>query len=181
MTKRNVFFIVSIACLGIFILFGAYVWQGDTVYSNEVNTSNEAYAEQAKEPQENAIVLEDQPVKIAETLPVPATPYYTSESQEPSTPELQDKTSIPGAKVGDIIKLGDVEMLVTKAPVRHKIIDITVEGNTSDKPPKLIRAENNQIIYEIPADVDIKMDVTEKITFDKSALYYENEDKKAGN
>ena len=74
---------------------------------------------------------------------------------------------ITGAKVGDIIKLGDVEMQLTKAPTRHKIIDITLSGNSFDQPPELIRSENNRIMYEIPADVDVHMDVTEKITFDQ--------------
>ncbi|WP_169726462.1 hypothetical protein [Desulfotruncus alcoholivorax] len=148
------------------ILCGVYIWQGEIVHSTESGTNIESDAIVA-EQQENPAVPDNQPVKKPATTPVPATPYYSANPQPSPQADLPEQAFISGTKVGDIIKFGDVEMQVTKAPARHKIIDITLSGNSFDQPPELIRSENNRIMYEIPADVDVHMDVTEKIVFNQ--------------
>lgn len=193
MTRREIFFIVSIACFGIFILIGAYLWRGNAVYSKEIDINKEIYTKQAEELQKEekaAKVSQANPVKTQSANPVGATAnppaavnptpavtpgnvYNTPSNPAPPAAAKSSSSFIaPGCRVGDVVKLGDVEMIVTKSTARHKVIDITLKGNTSDQPPRLIRTENNRIIYEIPADVDVNVDVTEKTTIDKSPLFY---------
>lgn len=143
---------VSIACLGVLILCGTFIWKEEAVYVKESSAAIESDTN-VTEPQKTAAV--------------PAAPYYSANPQLSPQPDPPENVPISGAKVGDIIKLGDVEMQVTKAPARHKIIDITLNGNSFDQPPELIRSENNRIMYEIPADVDVHMDLTEKIILDQ--------------
>ncbi|SFG88924.1 hypothetical protein SAMN05660649_03031 [Desulfotomaculum arcticum] len=143
---------VSIACLGVLILCGTFIWKGETGYGEESIAANESAAEVA-EPQKTAAA--------------PATPYYSASPQPSPQPDPLEQMFISGAKVGDIIKLGDVEMQVTKAPAKHKVIDLTLSGNSLNQSPELIRSENNRIMYEIPADVDVHLDITEKIIFDQ--------------
>lgn len=182
MTKREIFFIVSLACLGIFILFGSYLWKENAVYSQEMEYSKGTYTKQAAEPQKKTIdsqATSSNPVSnttnpAAAVAPTVATPPGNVQAQQsnPAPPVALQSFITSGSKVGDIVKLGDLEMIVTKATARHKVIDITLKGNTPEQPPRLVLAENNRIVYEIPADVDVNMDVTEKVTIEKSPLFY---------
>lgn len=186
MTRREIFYIVSLACLGVFILLGAYLLKENVSYSNEMQSSKEFYAgqtEELKKEGKKPKASQANPVKAPSTNPVsiatdPTTTTATGNVQNmqpDSAPQAALKSNsfiTPGCKVGDIVKLGDVEMIVTKSTARHKVIDITLKGNTPEQPPKLILTENNRIVYEIPADVDVNMDVTEKTTIDKSPIFY---------
>lgn len=193
MTKRDIFFIVSLACLGIFILFGAYLWRENYVYSKEMDQNKDLYTKQLEELQKEektAKVSQSSPSKTqpANSVGTTANPsaavnppaaVNSGNVQNPS-PNPASSSSVknstlfiaPGAKVGDIVKLGEVEMIVTKSTARYKVIDITLKGNTPEQPPRLVLTDNNRIVYEIPADVDVNVDVTEKTTIDKSPLFY---------
>lgn len=194
MTKREMFFIISLACLGIFILIGAYLLGESRAYSKEIAVK-ESFAQQesetpngsdnSKTSQNNSV-----PTNTANTTTNPtssASPKTATNSTAAATPDsVKNQSSsptptpatakinysfIPGSKVGDIVKIGDVEMIVTKSTARHKVIDITLKGNTSNQPPRLVLTDNNRIVYEIPADVDVNMDVTGKTVVDKSPFY----------
>lgn len=186
MTRREIFYIVSLACLGVFILLGAYLLKENVSYSNEMQSSKELYTGQAQE-----LKKEEKAPKASQANPVktlPADPVSTATNPTTSTangsvqnvqpdpvPQATLKSNnftTPGCKVGDIVKLGEVEMIVTKSTARHKVIDITLKGNSLEQPPRLVLTENNRIVYEIPADVDVNMDVTEKTTIDKSPIFY---------
>ncbi|NPV73028.1 MAG: hypothetical protein HPY89_04415 [Pelotomaculum sp.] len=192
MTRREIFFTVSIAFFGLIILLGAYLWKENYVSLKEREFNQESYTKQAEELQK-----EGTPAKAAQSSPAsaqPASPAQTranpapattpgSVSNPPSTPAPPAAASInniiaSGSKVGDLIKFGDVEMIVTKTSSRHKVIDITLTGNTSEQAPKLILSKNNRIVYEVPADVDVNVNVTEKTVIDKSPLF--DEESKAG-
>lgn len=189
MTKREIFYIVSLACLGVFILLGAYLFKGNVSYSNELQSSKELNAGQTEElkkeekapkaSQTNPVTPSTNPVSTATNL---TTTTGNAQNMQPdSAPQAALKGNsfiTPGCKVGDIVKLGEVEMIVTKSTAKHKVIDITLKGNTPEQPPRLVLAENNRIVYEIPADVDVNMDVTEKTTIEKSPLF--NGEQKAG-
>lgn len=206
MNKREIFFIVSLACLGIFILLGVYLWKENYASKKTVEFNKESYAGQAEDPRNGekaagaARTGQTQPAGSVPAAKNTGTAATTGKGQDqpanpeaganpgsvpgpPSSPSLQAAAKInsiiaSGSKVGDIIKFGDVEMVVTKSTARHKIIDITLKGNTSEQPPKLILSKDNRIIYEIPADVDINVNVTEKTVIDKSPPFYGGE--KAG-
>ena len=66
-------------------------------------------------------------------------------------------------------------MVVTKATNKHKVIDITITGNKSGQPPKPILVKPNRIVYEIPANVDLNVDLTEKTIIEKSSVFYNNQ------
>lgn len=186
MTRREIFFIVSLACLGVFILLGAYLLRGNPSYSKELESSQESFTKQLEELQkaeQTAKASQANSVKTQSTNPVSATtnpitavtPGNVQNTQPGLAPTSAVKSNsfiTPGCKVGDIVKLGEVEMIVTKSTARHKVIDITLKGNTPEQPPRLVLTENNRIVYEIPADVDVNVDVTEKTTIDKSPLFY---------
>jgi len=193
------FFIISLACLGIFILIGAYLLGESRAYSKEIAVK-ESFTQQenetpngsdnSKTPLNNSVKV--QPTNTANTTTNPTSttsPNTVTNSATAATPDSVKSQSsstapaaaatktnysfIPGSKVGDIVKIGDVEMIVTKSTARHKVIEITLKGNTSNQPPVLILTDNNRIVYEIPADVDVNMDVTEKTVVDKSPFYNE--------
>ncbi len=166
MKRRNIFFAISFVCLSIFILSCAYLIKEDNTYSN---------AQQEEEQQKEASNTE--PVPAIVNPVTPATKYTDSPQQTTSqliTPAednnavIEDNYLVPGCKVGDIVKLGDVELLVTQATERYKVIEIAIEGNESGEQPKLILQEPDKIIYEIPADVDVNVDVSEKVHINKS-------------
>ncbi len=189
------FFIISLACLGVFILIGAYLLGESRAYSKEIAVK-ESFAQQENEtPNGSSNSSQNNPVKVQPTNTANTTtnptsttsPKTVTNSTAAATPD-SDKSqssstatasaaakinysSVPGSKVGDIVKIGDVEMVVTKSSARHKVIDITLKGNTSNQPPRLVLTDNNRIVYEIPADVDVNMDVTEKTVVDKSPFY----------
>jgi len=192
------FFIISLACLGIFILIGAYLWGESRAQSQGMAFNKESYSQQADETANpvksqpaNSVSTTTKPTVAASSTPasnpaatstpaVVATPLTTANpgnvqaSPSNPAPTVAAKSSYfvtPGTKVGDIVKIGDVEMIVTKSTARHKVIDITLKGNTEGQPPRLVLTDNNRIVYEIPADVDVNMDVTEKTVVDKSPLF----------
>ncbi|OPY57872.1 MAG: cytoskeletal protein RodZ [Pelotomaculum sp. PtaU1.Bin035] len=177
MTRRDFFITGSLIFLGIIILIGAYLWQGNNASSKEIENIKQTYAKQAEELQKEEKNTNTPQTNQANTksgnstqpASNPTTPAATgSVPNSPSNPALSAEAKInsltaSGCKVGDTIKFGDVEMVVTKSPSKHKVIVITLKGNTADQPPQLITSGNNRIIYEIPADVDVNVDVTEKI------------------
>lgn len=210
MTRREIFFIVSLACSGIFILIGAYLLGESRAHLQEMAFNQESYAQQEDEKANGSNNL-----KTSQTNPVKVQPTNTANTTTNQTAPASPKAALtptaaanpaasanpgnvqnplsntassanvnnnyffgPGCKVGDIVKLGDVEMIVTKSTARYKVIDITLKGNTSAQPPRLVLTDNNRIVYEIPADVDVNLDVTEKSVIDKSPLF--NGDQKAG-
>lgn len=181
---------VSLACLGLFILLGIYIWKSSAATpvkmeyyaGQDAGQAGDPAGQETGEPQSRPNTKGNS-TNTAETKKVnhatPAKPgaVYGSTSQNaastttPSTAQNQiPKTNttangginVPGSKVGDIIKIGDVEMVVTKVANTHKIIDITLTGNTTGQPPKLVLVDQNRIVYEIPAGVDIKVDLKEK-------------------
>lgn len=191
MTRREIFFIVSFVCLGIFLLFGIYMWKETKANVKEVEFSKEIYTEQLEELQK-----EEQPAKTGQTGTAKTQSSNTANTgvnpntaATSSSPASSSNAASAAAakinslinsesKVGDTVKLGDVEMMVTKSTARHKVIEITLTGNTPQQQPKLILMEYNRILYEIPADVDVNVDITEKVVIDKSPIV--NEEKKAG-
>jgi len=190
MTRREIFLAGTLICLGIFILFGIYLWKENNADSKEVELNKQTYTRQATELQnaeKNSTVPQ---TNQASTQPAGSatgsantekTPNTTSRSAQPAT--NSNSLFNTACKVGDVIKFGDVEMLVTQSTVRHKVIDITLDGNNSAQPPRLVLSQNNRIVYEIPADVDVNVDVTEKIEIEKSPLLNNinnKEEKKAG-
>jgi len=191
MSRREILFVGLLVCLGIIIIFGAYLWKSNNANSKEMEANKQTYAKQAEELQKAEKTGKSPQVNPAgtqntnSTQPAanPTTPATTSiVPNQPSTiaPTASAKSTnsiASGSKVGDIIKLGDVEMVVTKSTSKYKVIDITLKGNTPDQPPKLILTENNRIVYEIPADVDVDVNVTEKTKVEQSPFF---EEKKAG-
>jgi len=213
-TRQEIFYMVSLACLGLLILLGVYIWKSNAAYPVEtgyIAGQTNAPAEQGKSELQSAQELEGggsdtAPASVNQGTPAtsgaatavkPATPAAPSavpgssppgatsaatpsaaQNQAPkTTPAAKNNVIVPGCKVGDIITLGDVEMVVTKATNTYKVIDITITGNTSGQPPKLVLVNQNRIIYEIPADVDINVDLTEKTATEKSSLFYGSENK----
>lgn len=209
MTRREIFFLVSLACLGVLILIGAYLWKENRAFSRDLDEVYTRQAEDLQKEEKDAKVSQAYPgknmltkpslfaatPKVApapgtvgtgsagptQASPAPATPGNVhSPAPAPAPPAPPPAPPAPakssyialGAKVGDIVKLGDVEMIVTKSTARHKVIDITLKGNDPDQAPRLILTDNNRIVYEIAADVDVNVDVTEKTTIDKSPIFY---------
>ncbi|OPX88879.1 MAG: hypothetical protein A4E52_01160 [Pelotomaculum sp. PtaB.Bin013] len=193
MSKKEIQLIGLLACLGFVIIIGVYLWRGASANSIEMETSKQAYAKQIEDLQKagktdkstQANSAGAQSTNSTQSAANQTTPAATSAIPNPaptSTPASTVKSTnsiAAGSKVGDIVKLGDVEMVVTKSTTKYKVIDITLNGNTPDQPPKLLLTENNRIIYEIPADVDVDVNVTEKTKTDQSPLF--NGVKKAGN
>ncbi|MDF9407874.1 hypothetical protein L7E55_05790 [Pelotomaculum isophthalicicum JI] len=193
MSKKEIQLIGLLACLGFVIIIGVYLWRGASANSKEMETSKQAYAKQIEDLQKagktdkstQANSAGAQSTNSTQSAANQTTPAATSAIPNPaptSTPASTVKSTnsiAAGSKVGDIVKLGDVEMVVTKSTTKYKVIDITLNGNTPDQPPKLLLTENNRIIYEIPADVDVDVNVTEKTKTDQSPLF--NGVKKAGN
>ncbi len=201
MTRQEIFYVVSLACLGLFILLGIYIWKGSAVTPGEteyIASQADDLADQGEskpQPQQEskgsgsdtaATTTANQATPTAPSAVSSSTPKNTAstttlsaeQSQAPkATPTANNSIIVPGCKVGDIITLGDVEMVVTKATSTHKVIDITITGNTSGQPPKLVLVDQNRIIYEIPADVDINVDVTEKAAIEKSPLFNASQNK----
>ncbi|MHB1044328.1 MAG: hypothetical protein ACYC0Q_16075 [Eubacteriales bacterium] len=199
MTRREIFFFVSLAYLGIFILIGAYLWKENRTYYRDLEGINTSQAEDLQKEETDFQVSQTYSGKALATkqapgsnaskgaavpgavsagstgtvkgAPAPAAPATTP---APAPAPAKSSNTALGAKVGDIVKLGDVEMIVTKSTARHKVIDITLKGNNSSQPPKLVLSDNNRIVYEIPVDVDVNFDVTEKTTIDKSPIFYGN-------
>lgn len=198
MTRREIFHLVSLVCLGIFVLIGTYLWKESRVYSNEKELERHYYARQTQEMAEANEAQSPSKSSTNDTSnpgtstanPTPANPGSAAQQltsagaaptpapllTAPSTPTQPDPTPTannivaPGCKVGDIVKLGDVEMVVTKTTNKHKVIDITIMGNTSGKQPKRVLVEPNRIIYEILEDVDINVDLTEKTVIEESPI-----------
>lgn len=184
MTRREIFFIVSVACFGIFILIGGYLWRESQLQSQDIELNKQIYARQAEElkkeeekakttpsaPSGNLSTKPAQPESNAAPAPQPAATAAPGPPAKKSTavPPISNSLLTQGYKVGDVVKLGNVEMIVTKSTSKHKVIDITITGNAPGQPPKLVLLENNRIVYEIPADVDINLDVTEKTTIEKA-------------
>lgn len=184
MTRREIFFIVSVACFGIFILIGGYLWRESQLQSQDIELNKQIYARQAEElkkeeekakttpsaPSGNLSTKPAQPESNAAPAPQPAATAAPGPPAKKSTavPPISNSLLTQGYKVGDVVKLGNVEMIVTKSTSKHKVIDITITGNAPGQPPKLVLLENNRIVYEIPADVDINVDVTEKATIEKA-------------
>lgn len=184
MTRREIFFIVSVACFGIFILIGGYLWRESQLQSQDIELNKQIYARQAEElkkeeekakttpsaPSGNLSTKPAQPESNAAPAPQPAATATPGPPAKKSTavPPISNSLLTQGYKVGDVVKLGNVEMIVTKSTSKHKVIDITITGNAPGQPPKLVLLENNRIVYEIPADVDINVDVTEKATIEKA-------------
>ena len=186
MNKREIFYLVSLACLGVFILIGIYLWQESNVYSREMEFNREYYAKQAEELAKKE--TNNSPSPAAANSPgastsKPAAPASPGPVAQPPPPAAAPKpapaanTNIipPGCKVGDVVKMGDLEMVVTKATNKHKVIDITITGNKSGQPPKPILVKPNRIVYEIPANVDLNVDLTEKTIIEKSSVFYNNQ------
>jgi len=195
--KRDVFFIVSLACLGIFILLGAYLWKDNYVNAKTADSNQESYSGQVegqRNEEKSAGAARTGQTEPAGSVPAaknlgPAATAGKGQNQPANPDSVPNPSSNPSlsaaakinsiltseSKVGDVIKLGDVEMIITKSTSRHKIIDITLKGNTPEQPPKLIMAKNNRIIYEIPANVDVNVNVTEKTVIDRSPLSYGGE------
>lgn len=190
MTRREIFLIVSLVCLGIFLLFGIYMWKETKANAKEMVFNKEIYTKQLEELQK-----EEQPAKTGQTGTANTHSSTANTGVNPNTaatsssPASSSNAASAAAakinslinsesKVGDTVKLGDVEMMVTKSTARHKVIEITLTGNTPQQQPKLILMEYNRILYEIPADVDVNVDITEKVVIDKSPIVYE--EKKAG-
>jgi biotin carboxyl carrier protein len=188
-TRREIFYFVSLACLGIFILVAAYMWGESRAQSKIMASDQESISQQSEttKPQNNSVKAQS-----ASTANTAAAQKTSSDQKAESTPTasantgtVQNQTSSTapaavvknnyfvgqGSKVGDIVKIGDIEMIVTKSTARYKVIDITLKGNTAEQPPRLVLADNNRIVYEIPADVDVNMDVTEKTVTSKSPLF----------
>lgn len=184
MTRREIFFIVSVACFGIFILIGGYLWRESQLQSQDIELNKQIYARQAEElkkeeekakttpsaPSGNLSTKPAQPASNTVPAPQPAATATPGPPAKKSTavPPISNSLLTQGYKVGDIIKLGNVEMIVTKSTSKHKVIDITITGNAPGQSPILVLLENNRIVYEIPADVDINVDVTEKATIEKA-------------
>jgi len=195
--NKELLFTGLLVCLGFAIIIGAYLWRGASANTKEIEASRQTYAKQTEELQKagktdkssqtNTSGAQNSNNSPNNTQPAAnqANPANTStvQNQSPiSTPAatLKGISSIAtGSKVGDVIKMGDVEMVVTKATTKYKVIEITLNGNTPDQPPKLLLTENNRIVYEIPADVDVDVNVTEKTKTEQSPLF--NGTKKAGN
>lgn len=193
MNRKELLFIGLLACIGFIIIIGAYLWRGSSANSKEIETSKQIYAKQTEELQKagktdkstqanSAVAQSTNSTQSAANQTTPATTSTIPNPTPTSTPTATVKSTnsiAAGSKVGDIVKLGDVEMVVTKSATKYKVIDITLNGNTPDQSPKLLLTENNRIIYEIPADVDVDINVTEKTKIDQSPLF--NGLKKAGN
>lgn len=201
MSRREIFFFVSLAYLGIFILIGAYLWKENRTYYRDFEGINTSQAEDLQKeetdfqvsqtnsgkalatkqaPGSNASKVAAVPGAVSagstgtvKSAPSPAAPATTPAPSPAPAPAKSSNTAL-GAKVGDIVQLGDVEMIVTKSTVRHKVIDITLKGNNSSQPPKLVLSDKNRIVYEIPVDVDVNFDVTEKTIIDKSPVSFGN-------
>lgn len=182
-TRRDIFFVASLAFFGLIILMGIFLWRESALSSKELEFNREAYAKQLEELQKEA-----DDAKASQATPGKNQPAKTPSNAEkaeiaqnqPSKPApaaaAKGSVIVPGSKVGDIIKMGDVEMIVTQASARHKVIEINLKGNTSIQAPKLLVSENNRIVYEIPADVDVNVNITEKISVEKSPLFYKNQE-----
>ena len=187
MTRREIFLIVSVACFGIFILTGAFLWRESPGQSQEKELNKQIYARQAEELKKKEAATQSAPAgnpsgkagKPAQPAPTKAPapkPPATATPENALDPPPKPAPAAPvnnnlftqGYKVGDVVKMGNVEMIVTRATSKHKIIEITIEGNTSGQPPRPILLENNRIVFEIPADVNINVDVSEKATIEKA-------------
>jgi len=167
------------------------MWKETKANAKEMEFNKEIYTKQLEELQK-----EEQPAKTGQTgtaktqssntADTGANPNTAATSSSPASSSNAASAAAAKinslinseSKVGDIVKLGDVEMMVTKSTARHKVIEITLSGNTPQQQPKLILMEYNRILYEIPADVDVNVDITEKVVIDKSPIV--NEEKKAG-
>lgn len=188
MTRREIFIILSIACFGLFILSGAYLWRENNLNAKELELKKEIFSQKAEElqkeekaaPTNQAAPSVSKSANSAKTDPNQAAAAQARTQTPPATVPAAKTNSLspPGCKVGDVVKMGNVEMVVVKSTSRHKVIDITLKGNTSGEPPKLVFTDTNRIIYEIPSDADVNVDVTEKTTVEKSPLLGEEE--KAG-
>lgn len=190
MTTRGIFFAGSLICLGIFILLGIYIWKGSGADTTETELNKQTYTKQSQD-----LPKAETGVNTSKTNPVGTQSAGTGKPAASTTMTAENTSSqaansasssatkgnklfSSGYKVGDLIKLGDVEVVVTKSTSRHKVIDITLEGNSSDQPPKLVLSKSNRIVYEVPADVDVNIDVTEKTAIDQSPLL--DNEKEAG-
>ncbi|OPX84754.1 MAG: hypothetical protein A4E53_03811 [Pelotomaculum sp. PtaB.Bin104] len=191
MTKREIFLAGSLVCLGIFILLAVFVWKGSNANTKEMELNKQIYTKQAEDLQKVETETRASAANPANTQSAGSTntAASTKNPTNQSNPTATENTSSPtakstssssaksndlftsGCKVGDLIKLGDVEMVVTKSTARHKVIEITLKGNTSDQQPKLVLSKSNRIVYEVPADVDVNIDVTEKTAIDQSPLF----------
>lgn len=197
--RREIFYFVSLACLGIFILVVAYMWGESRAQSKIMAIDKEAFTQQVEETQNGGSnpatpknsTAKAQSTSTANTSTDTASANPKAESTTTTTVAAANQSNVqnppsnstspvvvrnsysidPGSKVGDIVKLGDIEMIVTKSTARHKVIDITLKGNSADQPPRLVLTDNNRIVYEIPADVDVNVDVTEKTVTSKSPLF----------
>lgn len=191
MIRRDIFFVASLAFFGLFLFFGVYLWSADGASSQDSGYTIDAkQAEESQKEEKTVAVL--QPSIAPDYLTGPVSPVKNpqiatnleDDSVLPSSTATQKtaKTNsnfiAPGSKVGDKVTIGDIEMVITKTTARHKVIDIILKGNNSNEQPKPLRVEKDQITYEIPADVDVNIDITEEITVDESPLL--SEEQKAG-
>ncbi|TEB06617.1 hypothetical protein Psch_00149 [Pelotomaculum schinkii] len=198
MTRREIFFIVSLICLGIFLLIGACLWRqsispikaADNYQDSQrrqseiVQTDNNAsQTSKTTSAQTNSGGAKDKTTAttspatspktnppVQSTNPATATNSAPAPSSAAQATALINNVIIPQEyQVGEFVKLGGLEMIVTKSTTRHKIIDITLTGN--DTTPKIILNEKNHIIYEVPADTSVNMDISEKVVVEKSPLF----------
>ncbi|HBC94006.1 MAG TPA: hypothetical protein DCZ10_14195 [Pelotomaculum sp.] len=188
MTRREIFFIISLVCLGIFLLIGACLWRQNISAAkapDNYQDSRSSQSEIARQTtnttgtQTNSAGAKDKTTATASPKinpPVQSTNPTTEANSAPAASSAAPATAlinnviIPQEyQVGEFVKLGGLEMIVTKSTTRHKIIDITLTGN--DTAPKIILNEKNHIIYEVPADTSVNMDVSEKVVVEKSPLF----------
>lgn len=200
MTRREIFFLVSLAIFSVYILIGAYLWNESCAFAKIRDGIYARQTEDLQKEEKDVIVPQDYSVKSLFIKPsqaaantkaagaygaagagsagtVQAAPGSVQRSSpapvSPVSPSpVINVYSAMGAKVGDLVKLGDVEMIVIKSTAKHKVIDITLKGNDTGQPPRLVLSTNDRIVYEIDADVDVNMNVTEKTTIDKSPIFY---------
>lgn len=162
MNRRDIFFVTSLACLGLFLLLGIFLWKESMIRSQELDKNQEVYASQLEElkKQENSAGTgaaqagqeKDQPVN---TTSAPAATDKTAPAQSTATKP------------------------VPAATAKHKVIEINLKGAKAEQSPKLVTSQHDKIVYEVPADVDVNVLIIELISAKKSPANYNKEHKAA--
>ncbi len=171
MARREITLIIALAAISIFFIVGVYQIQQKGAYSSSksYNTATEEVISKGKEKEQKTNM------KNSDTESIDEENAPEIELPLPSPASKKNKLNPFGYKVGDVIRFGDVEMVVTKSVVNNKIIDITIKGNDSKQPPKLVSIDNNRIIYEVPAVTDVNVAVRDKASVEENPVFSKKE------
>lgn len=181
MSRRETILIIFLAVLSFLFIVGAYQIQQKDAQKEKGNKVNlNAGAEEITGKKEENITKENKIKNAAGTAGKENVPGAELPQPVPGAPAGSKSRPNPfGYKVGDVVRFGDVEMIVTRSVVNNKVIDITIAGNDSKQLPKLVSIDNNRIIYEVPAVTDVSVAVRDKATVEEKQVFSGKEE--AGN